>query len=95
MNTTYASELGKCYAKRGNLRIYRENGTGSLAVYLVTRELLWDADYNFKKGTRLEATRVGYVFDLANAEYAFDMAEAELNVYTKEAEAEFGVAVQA
>jgi len=81
MTTTYADELGKCYAKRGSLRIHTEPSSGMLAVYSVAREMLWDAEYNYLGlGDRLEAVLIGYVADIDNAEHAFDVAEEELRV---------------
>ena len=79
MNITYADTLGKALATRGNLEIYKEPGSGMLAVYSVVREMLWDADYNYLGlGDRLEAVRIGYVSDIENAEHAFDVAQEEL-----------------
>jgi hypothetical protein len=59
--TTYASDLGKCYAKAedGFYRLYKVDGYWT--IYLVSKELIWDEDYNFTQGTRLEATRGGFI----------------------------------
>lgn len=79
MSTKYANELGKCYGKRGSLRIYKDGGM--YAVFLVTKE--WDFDANDKivEGEREEATLVGYVADITNKEFAFDLAQEEINSY--------------
>jgi hypothetical protein len=41
--TTYAAELGKCYAETsdGHIRAYKEGGL--FRLYLVGRELIWNA----------------------------------------------------
>lgn len=78
MKTIYENKLGKCYAKRGSYRIYKEPGSGHYAVYMVAREALWTKDNDFIGfGSRYEAVMVGYVANIENAEYAFDMAEEE------------------
>jgi hypothetical protein len=72
--TIYASELGKCVAKKDNYRAYKEGGL--YAIYSVCREMIWDKDYNCTFGKKLEAVRVGYVQDIDN----FDMAVYELKM---------------
>ncbi len=76
--TTYASELGKCYnkTKDGRFRLYKVEGLW--AIYLVSKELIWDADYNFTEGTRLEATLGGYIADPDNFEIGVYELECEL-----------------
>jgi hypothetical protein len=81
MTTKYADELGKCFGKRGNLRIYKDGEMH--AVFMVMKEFDFDANDNIVEGPRFEATLVGYVADLANAEYAFDMAQAEIRSYSE------------
>ena len=81
MSTKYASDLGKCYGKRGNLHIYKDGGMH--AVFMVMREFDFDANDNIVEGDRLEATLIGYVANLENMDYAFDMAEAEIRSYSR------------
>lgn len=81
MSTKYASDLGKCYGKRGNLHIYKDGGMP--AVFMVMREFDFDADDNIVEGERLEATFIGYVANMENKEYAFDMAQAEIQSYSR------------
>lgn len=76
MTTTYANELGKCYAQRNNLRVYKDRDL--FGIYIVAKEWDFDANDNIIEGEREEAVLVGYVSDLANLEYAFDMAELEI-----------------
>ena len=79
MKTIYADELGKCFAKRNNLAIYKEPRNEMLAVYSIVKEVLWDSEGNYiGLGDRLEAVRIGYVSNIENAEHAFDAAQAEL-----------------
>ena len=66
--TIYASELGKCVAKKNNYRVYKDGGL--YAIYTVVRELIWDKDYNCKVGKKLEAVHRGYIKDLDNLESA-------------------------
>ncbi len=54
--TQYAADLGKCYAKTadGFIRAYKDGDYYRL--YLVSRELIWNADNtDYKTGNRLEA----------------------------------------
>lgn len=74
IQTIYASELGKCVAKKDNYRAYKEGGL--YAIYSVCREMIWDENYNCTFGKKLEAVRVGYVQDIDN----FDMAVYELKI---------------
>lgn len=65
MATTYVSELGKCYgeAEDGKFRAYKDGGM--YRVYLVGREMKFDADYNFiGYGKRLEASGMTYFTNL-------------------------------
>jgi hypothetical protein len=78
--TTYANELGKCYGKRGNLRIYKERDL--FAVYLVGKEFLDFVDGKIIEGDREEACLVGYVSDISDKEFAFDLAQEEINSYS-------------
>jgi hypothetical protein len=59
--TTYATDLGKCYNKTddGFYRLYKVDGYWT--IYLVSKELIWDKDYNFTEGTRLTATYGGLI----------------------------------
>jgi len=55
--TQYAADLGKCYAKTsdGFIRAYKDGDYYRL--YLVARELIWNADNtDYKTGNRLEAS---------------------------------------
>jgi hypothetical protein len=75
-NTTYASELGKCVAKEGNYRAFKDGGI--YALYIVGKELIWNDDItDYKVGTRLEAVKVGYFTKIENFEYAVDVAKEE------------------
>lgn len=74
--TKYADELGKCYGKRGNLRIYKDREM--FAIFLVMKEFDFDNDGKIVEGEKEEAVFVGYVADMKNKEYAFDMAQEEI-----------------
>lgn len=74
--TKYADELGKCYGKRDNLRIYKDGEM--LAIFLVMKEFDFDNDGKIVEGEREEAVFVGYIADIKNKEYAFDMAQQEI-----------------
>jgi hypothetical protein len=75
--TTYASELGKCYGKEGSYRAYKDGGL--FALYMVAKELIWNADNtDFKVGTRLEAVKVGYFSQIENFGMAIDSANEEM-----------------
>jgi hypothetical protein len=80
MSTRFADELGKCYAKRGNLRIYKDREM--FAVYLVGKEFLDFVDGKIVEGDRDEAVLVGYVSDISNKDLAFDVAQEEINSYS-------------
>ena len=61
--TTYAADLGKCYAKTadGRIRAYKDGGL--FRLYLVGREMLWNADntkYHFSNRFEAEATSVHF-----------------------------------
>lgn len=76
IKTTYADELGKCVRKEDNYRAYKEEGI--YALYIVAKEFIWNEDFtSFKKGTRLEAVKVGYFTSLDNFEEAVDRAKEE------------------
>ncbi len=76
MKMTYAADLGKCYAKTadGHIRAYKDGGL--FRLYLVSREMTWNADYtDFKVGNRFEAVATDiHIRDIEN----FDMAVYEL-----------------
>jgi hypothetical protein len=74
--TKYEDQLGKCYGKRGNLRIYKDGEM--FAVFAVMKEFDFDAKDNIVEGDRYEATLVGYVADITNKDYAFDLAQEEI-----------------
>jgi hypothetical protein len=74
--TKYADELGKCYGKRGNLRIYKDGEM--FAIFLVMKEFDFDNDGKIVEGEKEEAVLVGYIADIKNKEYAFDMAQEEI-----------------
>lgn len=74
--TIYANELGKCVAKKDNYRAYKDGGI--YAIYRVGREMIWDADYNCKLGTKLEAVHAGYVANIENFEMACVELDAEM-----------------
>jgi hypothetical protein len=79
--TKYATDLGKCYGKRGNLRIYKDGEM--FAVFMVMKEFDFDANDNIIEGERDEATLIGYVADISNKEYAFDLAQEEIRAVAK------------
>jgi hypothetical protein len=79
--TQYANELGKCYGKRGNLRIYKDGGM--YAVFMVMKEFDFDANDQIIEGDREEATLIGYIQSFIGAEYAFDLAEQEIRAVAK------------
>ena len=78
--TKYANELGKCYGKRGNLRIYKEREM--FAIFLVMKEFDFDNDGKIVEGEKEEAVFIGYIADIKNKEYAFDMAQQEIKFAT-------------
>lgn len=80
MSTRFADEMGKCYGKRGNLRIYKDRKM--FAVYLVGKEFLDFVDGKIIEGDRDEAVFVGYVSDISNKDFAFDLAQEEINSYS-------------
>jgi DNA-dependent RNA polymerase auxiliary subunit epsilon len=79
--TIYASELGKCVAKKDNYRAYKDGGI--YAIYSVCREMIWDKDYNCTFGTKLEAVHVGYVQDINNFDMAVEELKMEMNYMMK------------
>jgi len=79
--TIYANELGKCVAKKDNYRAYKDNEI--YAIYIVGREMIWDANYNCKLGTKLEAVHVGYVANIENFELAVDELKEEMHYMMK------------
>ena len=78
-NTTYTTDLGKCYKKTKDGRFHLYKVDGYWTIYLVSKELIWDADYSFTEGTRLEATFGGYISDPEN----FDIGCYELQCELK------------
>lgn len=76
IKTIYASELGKAVAKNGKYRAYKDGEV--YAIYSVAPELIWDANYNFTVGKKLEAIHRGYVAHIEN----FEMACVELDIET-------------
>jgi hypothetical protein len=81
--TIYANELGKCVAKKDNYRAYKDGGL--FAIYSVSRELIWDKDYNFTVGKKLEAIRVGYIAHLENFEMCVEELKEEMRYMIAEA----------
>ena len=83
--TQYAAELGKCYAKTadGHIRAYKEGGL--FRLYLVGREMIWNADStDFKIGNRLEAVATDvHIRDIENFEMAVYELQCELNYLAK------------
>lgn len=80
MATTYVNELGKCYgqAEGGTFRAFKDGGM--YRVYLVGREMNFDADYNFiGYGKRLEASGMTYFTNLDNFAAAVEDCKAELS----------------
>lgn len=83
------SELGKCYAKDGQYRLYKADGLW--AIYLVGPELIWNDDKSdLVRGTKLEAVLGGYISDPDNFDIGVDSLKAESYYAMKELEAEFG-----
>ncbi len=82
--TTYVKDLGKCVAKQGNYRAYKEGRF--FALYLISKELIWNADgTDYKVGTRLEALKVGDFLEIEEFEMAVDSAEEEIAYMMAEA----------
>lgn len=83
--TQYAAELGKCYAKTadGHIRAYK--GGGLFRLYLVGREMIWNADNtDCKLGNRLEAVATDvHIRDIENFEMAVYELQCELNYLAK------------
>lgn len=82
---TYATELGKCYAKTsdGHIRAYKD---GELfRLYLVSRELIWNDDNtDFTFSNRLEAVATDiHIRDIDNFEMAVYELQCELNSLAK------------
>jgi hypothetical protein len=80
MKTTYASDLGKCYAKAedGYYRLYKVDGLW--AIYLVNKEMIWAEDFSsYTTGTRLQAVLGGYISDPENFEMGVDSIKEELH----------------
>ena len=79
--TIYANELGRCYAKteKGNIRAYKDGGL--FRLYLVGREMIWNADItDCKYGNRLEASATSVYFrDIENFDMAVYELQCELN----------------
>jgi hypothetical protein len=75
-DTTYASSLGKCYAKSetGFYRLYKVDGLWT--IYLVLREFSY-ASGELVEGKRLTATFGGYISDPSNFEIGVAALEAE------------------
>mgnify|MGYP003353571255 CR=1 FL=1 len=82
ITTTYANDLGKCYAKTedGRFRAYKAD-FGLYEIYLVGKEMIWNADNtDYKVGNRLEAVATGVYFkDLENFDMAVYEVQCELN----------------
>ena len=74
--TIYANSLGKPVKALRSFRLYKESDCYSL--WHISREVIWDADYNFTMGKRLVAVQAGYVYRLENFELAVEQAEDEL-----------------
>jgi hypothetical protein len=72
----FADEMGKCFGKRGSLRIYKDGEM--FGVYIVMKEFDFDANDNIIEGKRETATLVGYVSDISDKEFAFDLAQQEI-----------------
>ena len=83
--TTYAAELGKCYAETsdGHIRAYKEGGL--FRLYLVSRELIWNDDNtDFTVSNRLEAVATDiHIRDIDNFEMAVYELQCELNSLAK------------
>ena len=84
--TTYAAELGKCYAETsdGHIRAYKEGGL--FRLYLVSRELIWNADNtDFTVSNRLEAVASDiHIRNIENFDMAVYELQCELNYLVKE-----------
>jgi hypothetical protein len=76
MTIKYTDEMGKCYGKRNNLEIYKDEC--GFAVYLTGKEFDVTENGEIIEGERIEAVFVGYIMDIENKEIAFDNAEAEI-----------------
>jgi hypothetical protein len=87
--TTYASSLGTCYAKSadGSYRLYKVDG--SWVIYLVSKEIFWNADYTFTTGKKLVATFGGYITSPESFDYGVDQLEEESRCLAAEFAAEF------
>ena len=83
--TQYAAELGKCYAKTedGFIRAYKDGGL--FRLYLVSREMIWNADNtDFKTGNRLEASGTSvHIRDIENFDSAVYELQCELSYLAK------------
>lgn len=78
--TTYASDLGKCYAEaeNGKFRAYKDGGM--FRVYLCGKEMNFDANYNFiGYGKRIEASGMTYFTHLDDFLTAVEDCKDELN----------------
>lgn len=84
--TTYATELGKCYAKTddGRIRAYKDGGL--FRLYLVGRELIWNDDNtDFTFSNRLEAVASDiHIRNIENFDMAVYELQCELNYLAKE-----------
>ena len=78
---TYATELGKCYAKTsdGHIRAYKDGAL--FRLYVVSRELIWNDDNtDFTFSNRLEAVATDiHIRDIDNFEMAVYELQCELN----------------
>jgi len=83
--TTYAAELGKCYAKTadGHIRAYKDGGL--FRLYLVGREMIWNADItDCKIGNRLEAVATDvHIREIESFDSAVYELQCELNYLVK------------
>ena len=84
--TTYAAELGKCYAKTGDghIRAYKDGGL--FRLYFVGRERVWNNDKTDTKfSNRLEAVASDiYIRNIENFDMAVYELQCELNYLAKE-----------
>jgi hypothetical protein len=82
---TYATELGKCYAKTsdGHIRAYKDGAL--FRLYVVSRELIWNDDNtDFTFSNRLEAVATDiHIRDIDNFEMAVYELQCELNSLAK------------
>ena len=85
--TIYASDLGKCYKKSGDYRLYKVDGLWE--IYFVSKELIEQGD-TYIVGKRLEALPVGYLNDPENFEGAVWEFKAETRRMVEEVKREFG-----